>query len=438
MINRDLKIKIIFSIIGILALIAFLLLKSPSMPSYNPDRAYLDMEIPILEAFIRAQDSSVIELPEGHYLFSQSLILDGKQNIVLRGKGIEKTVLSFKGQKQGAEGIRISNCKNLTIENMSIEDATGDNLKITDSENVIMRNIRSAWTGKVSTQNGAYALYPVLCKNLLIEGCEAIGASDAGIYVGQSQNVTVKNNKAFFNVAGIESENSSQVEIYNNEIYHNTGGLLIFNLPHLTVYGEDIRAYNNHIHDNNLKNFGVKGSIVSTVPRGSGVIIMATKKVTLYENKIENHKTINSSIVSYKIYVPPKNKKKKKKKKALPNGVRYIENDYESDTQYSAFPGEIFIYNNQFKNKHWFPALDNDFGKLWVFKNGMKIPDIAYDAILPEDYYIQGQQINPEYKVCIKNNGVINFAALDAANDFNEFSNEVGNYECEVEFEKSI
>ena len=55
-----------------------------------------------------------------------------------------------------------------------------------------MRNIRSAWTGKVSTQNGAYALYPVLCKNLLIEGCEAIGASDAGIYVGQSQNVTVK------------------------------------------------------------------------------------------------------------------------------------------------------------------------------------------------------------------------------------------------------
>tara|TARA_B100001093_G_scaffold294735_1_gene281118 strand:+ start:93 stop:1433 length:1341 start_codon:yes stop_codon:yes gene_type:complete len=438
LIKRDLKIKIVLSTMGVLALLAFLLFKSPSMPSYNPERDYLDMEIPILEALITAQDSSVIELPEGHYLFSQSLILDGKKNITLRGKGIEKTVLSFRGQKQGAEGIRISNCKNLTIENMSIEDAAGDNLKITDSENVIMRNIRSAWTGEVSTQNGAYALYPVLCKNLLIEGCEAIGASDAGIYVGQSQNVTVKNNKAYYNVAGIESENSSQVEIYNNEIYQNTGGLLIFNLPHLNVYGEDVKAYNNHIHDNNLKNFGVKGSIVSTVPRGSGVIIMATKKVALYENKIENHKTINSSIVSYEIYVPPKNKKKKKKKKALLNGVRQVENDYESDTQYSAYPGEILIYNNQFKNKHWFPALDNDFGKLWVFKNGMKIPDIAYDGILPEDYYIQGQQINPQYKVCIQNNGTINFAALDAANDFNEFSNDVGNYECEVEFEKSI
>ena len=225
-----------------------------------PEREYLDMEIPILEAFITAKDSSMIELPEGHYLFSQSLIMDGKKNVTIRGAGIEKTVLSFKGQKQGAEGVRISNCNNITIENLSIEDAAGDNLKVTDSDFVVMRNIRSAWTGKVSTENGAYALYPVLCNNLLIEGCEAIGSSDAGIYVGQSKNVIIRNNKAYYNVAGIESENSSKVEIYNNEIFNNTGGLLIFNLPHLNVYGENIKAYDNHIYDNNIKNFGVKGS----------------------------------------------------------------------------------------------------------------------------------------------------------------------------------
>ena len=171
----------------------------------------------------------MIELPEGHYLFSQSLILDGKKNITLRGKGIEKTVLSFKGQKQGAEGIRISNCKNLTIENMSIEDASGDNLKITDSENVIMRNF--ARHGLIYTK-WSLCLVSCLCKNLLIEGVK-YGRFGRIVYVGQSQNVTVKNNKAYYNVAGIESENSSQVEIYNNEIYQNTGGLLIFNLPTL-------------------------------------------------------------------------------------------------------------------------------------------------------------------------------------------------------------
>jgi hypothetical protein len=62
----------------------------------------------------------------------------------------------------------------------------------------------------------------------------------------------------------------------------------------------------------------------------------------------------------------------------------------------------------------------------------MKIPDIAYDGILPKDYYLPCQVINPKYRVCIKNNGSINFAALDAANDFNEFSNDVRNYECEI------
>ena len=72
------------------------------MPSYMPEREYLDMEIPILEAFITAKDSSMIELPEGHYLFSQSLIMDGKKNVTIRGAGIEKTVLSFKRAKTGS------------------------------------------------------------------------------------------------------------------------------------------------------------------------------------------------------------------------------------------------------------------------------------------------------------------------------------------------
>ncbi len=423
-------------IISLIVVTAFLYweIKTPSMPSYTPARDYLDMEIPILEAFIMAKDSSVIEIPEGHYLFSQSLIMDGKKNITIRGAGIEKTVLSFKGQKQGAEGLRISNCDNITIENLSIEDAAGDNLKVTDSDGVIMRNIRSAWTGKVSTENGAYALYPVLCTNLIIEGCEAIGSSDAGIYVGQSKNVIIRNNKAYFNVAGVESENSSQVEIYDNEIFLNTGGLLIFNLPHLTVYGENVKAYNNHIYDNNIKNFGVKGSIVSTVPRGTGVIVMATKEVAIFNNKIENHKTSNASIVSYEIYVPPK-EKKKKKKKVLRKGLRQVDDDYKDDINYSAYPGKVTIHDNKFKNTHHIPALDNDFGLLWVMKNGLKIPDVVYDGILPKDYYLKNSTINPDYKICVKNNGKINFVIMDAANDFEKFSNELYGYECDIEFE---
>ena len=161
---------------------------------------------------------------------------------------------------------------------------------------------------------------------------------------------------------------------------------------------------------------------------------MATKEVAIYENKIEDHKTINSSVVSYEIYVPPKNKKKKKKK-LLRSGLRQVEENYNEDVSYSAYPGMVSIHDNKFKNKHFIPALDNDFGLLWVMKNKLQIPDVAYDAILPSNYFLDNSIPNPDYKICVKNNGKINFVAMDAANVFEKFSNDLDDYACDVEFE---
>ena len=58
----------------------------------------------------------------------------------------------------------------------------------------------------------------------------AIGASDAGIYVGQSANVVVRRNRAEWNVAGIEIENTVDAHVYENVATNNTGGILVFNL----------------------------------------------------------------------------------------------------------------------------------------------------------------------------------------------------------------
>jgi parallel beta-helix repeat protein len=411
---------------GIILLLLLYKSLGTSLPEYIPERSYLDLEEEILEAFILAKDSSTIELPEGHFLFSQALSIDGKKHITIKGKGMDKTILSFKGQTKGAEGILVTNCINFTIEDLTIEDAAGDNLKISESENVTIRNIRSAWTGKVSTQNGAYGIYPVLTTNLLIEGCEAIGASDAGIYVGQSQNVTIRNNKAFYNVAGVESENSSAVEIYDNDIFENTGGLLIFNLPKLTVYGNNVKAYNNRIYNNNLENFGVKGSIVSGVPKGTGAIIMATQEVDFHNNTIEDHVTSNLSIVSYLVFAADEDPEASIDQSIKDRGIRAVESDYESDEQYNAYPGRVSITNNTFRNKFWFPTLSNEYGWLMLFKNKMKIPDIAYDGILPDGATLQ----DDDHKICIGDHGEINFVFMDAANDFAEFSNEMSPYMC--------
>ena len=71
---------------------------------------------------------------------------------------------------------------------------------------IIFRHLKTHWAGGPSPENGAYGLYPVQCKNVLIENCIAIAASDAGIYVGafstavdlqdQEQVSVVLNNKA--------------------------------------------------------------------------------------------------------------------------------------------------------------------------------------------------------------------------------------------------
>ncbi|MCI0750888.1 MAG: hypothetical protein L0Y35_03550, partial [Flammeovirgaceae bacterium] len=134
--------------------------------------------------FITIADGDTIDLPEGNFMFTKSLTMDGKSNIVIRGKGMDKTTLSFKNQTEGAEGIRISNSKNIVLEDFTVQDAIGDNIKVNDTRGITFRRIISSWSGGPKTENGAYALYPVLCKNVLMEECIAIGSSDAGIYVG--------------------------------------------------------------------------------------------------------------------------------------------------------------------------------------------------------------------------------------------------------------
>ncbi|MFQ3335445.1 MAG: parallel beta-helix repeat protein [Candidatus Arcticimaribacter sp.] len=247
--------------------------------------------------------------------------------------------------------------------------------------------------------------------------------------MGQSQNVIIRNNKAFYNVAGVESENSTGVEIYNNDIYQNTGGLLIFNLPKLTLYGKGVKAHDNKIYDNNLENFGVKGSIVSGVPKGTGVIIMATQDVDFYNNTVQDHVTSNLSIVSYLVFAAEDDPEAAIDQSIQDRGIRAVETDFESDIEYNAYPGNVFIRENAFENKFSFPTLSNEYGWLMIFKNKMVIPDVVYDGILPDGAIIQDEN----HKICIGDHGDFNFVFMDAANDFEAFSNDLSPFICSLD-----
>ncbi len=385
-------------------------------------RVWQSIEQKLQTQLITIQNGDTLDLPEGNFMFTKGLAMDGKSNILIRGKGINKTVLSFKNQIEGAQGLLISNGKNIVLEDFSIEDAKGDNLKINDTHGITLRRISSVWSEGPKTENGAYALYPVLCKQVLIEECIAAGSSDAGIYVGQSDSVIIRNNKAYWNVAGIESENSRWVEIYGNEAYENTGGLLVFDLPGLTQYGHSTKMYQNHIHDNNHENFAAKGNIVASIPPGTGIMILATHNLEMTENKVINNKTVGVGIISYDLVVAL-NEGEEEQEAAI-GGVQTTNNNYKTDSLYNPYPYKIFIHKNEFDNDHWFPSLDHDIGKLFFMKSFMNPPDIAYDGIANPD--------RSDAQICVRENGDILIMNLDAAHDFEELSKDGTKFECEL------
>ena len=369
---------------------------------------------------ITVDDNDTIDLPEGNFMFTKSLIMDGKKRVVIRGQGMDKTILSFKNQTEGAQGIMITNCSNITLVDFTIEDAKGDNIKVSDTYAITLRRIRSSWSGGPSNANGAYALYPVLCKQVLIEECEAIGSSDAGIYVGQSDSVIIRNNKAYWNVAGIESENSRWVEIYGNEAFDNTGGILIFDLPGLTQYGHTTKVYNNNIHDNNHENFATPGNVVASIPPGTGTMILATHDLEMTNNIIKNNTTVGTAIISYEM-VAAINANVEQNENAV-GGVQTVNNNYKMDSLYNPFPYRLNIHHNTYENSNWFPTMSHDIGKLFMLKSFMSPPDIAFDGIRPD---------NTPHEICIHDNGEIVFLDLDAAHEFKNLSKDVSKFNCD-------
>lgn len=365
--------------------------------------AQKDIQKKIQTQFIEAENGSVIEIPEGRYQFDVSLWLDDKKNVTIRGAGMDKTILSFKGQLSGAEGIKVTNASDITILDLTVQDTKGDGVKTQLVEGITFKNVKAEWTNGGEADNGGYGLYPVQCTNVLIDNCVAVGASDAGIYVGQSKYIIVKNSKAYQNVAGIEIENSLYADVFENEAYNNTGGILVFDLPDLIQKeGGYVRVFKNHIHDNNHINFAPKGNTVGKVPQGTGLMILATRNVEAFENRIVNNISAGTAIVSY-----------------------YITENPINDKTYKPFPSNIYIHDNYYERPRVKATSKGRLGKMYKFKLrfGKDVPHILYDGIE-----------NPDMKdrnICLKNNTNATFVNIDAGNKFRNKSRDMKPHDCD-------
>ncbi len=322
-------------------------------------------------ALIDARPKDIIEFGPGYFELTSGMQLTSTENILIRGAGRDETILSFKNSAS-QEGFLASNVRGVTVEDLTVLDSPGDAFKLQGVNFGTLRRVRAIWSSgrltenedtitaenyrekmdiqctdparhnpanpnpletdttspdyNVSVLSGRYGIYPVNSQNILVDDTISVGASDAGIYVGQTDNAIIKNSIARFNVFGFEIENVRGGEYIDNLAECNTGGFLVYDLDGLTRYGQKTRVHRNVARNNNTYNFATPGSIVSNVPRGSGMITLAYDQIEIFDNVFEDNGTAGIIHTSYELFGPP------------------------GDRRLDMYTEGVHIYNNVFRN----------------------------------------------------------------------------------------
>jgi cytochrome c peroxidase len=242
----------------------------------------------------RAIAGDTIEILPGVY--QESLLID-IDNITIRGLRVNGERPTLAGMNRLTDAV-ITSSHNFTIESLVIKDYVNNGITVHGGTNATFRGLEVH-------NAGLYGVYPVECKGVLIENCLVTGIKDAGIYVGQSRDIVVRNNEAHDNVTGIEIENSVNALVENNYVHDNTGGILVFLLPNNpSKVGSDTRVVRNRIVNNNHPNFGDPNSIVGRVIPGTGMLIMAADRTEVTENVIRGNNSYGIAVVGLALAFP--------------------------------------------------------------------------------------------------------------------------------------
>jgi len=317
----------------------------------------------MVTAMIQLRPGDTLEFGCGYFELYHGLLIQATEDVEIRGCGKDETVLNFR-ESDNVTGLEALNVRGITVKDLTILDSPGDAFKLKGVKWGTLLNVRAIWSGggepiteanytdrlKVactsppmdkgdptpdyipSSSAGRYGIYPVESENILVDNSESIGASDAGIYVGQTNNAIIKNSRAAYNVMGFEIENVQGGEYDSNLAECNTGGFLIYDLENITQYGDTSVMLNNISRNNNTYNFAHSG-IVSAVPRGTGFITLGYDNIEIYNNVFEDNSTAAIIYTSYEL-LDGKGKTTDKKLDPYTEGL-HIHNNVMRNSGYS-------------------------------------------------------------------------------------------------------
>lgn len=266
-------------------------------PTRNANRAASDVPAAtftvmpgqsIQDAVDRAQPGDRIQLMPGVYHESVTIDFDDISLVGVIERG-SRPVLD--GENKLNDAVLVSG-HNFLIQGIEMRNYKANGVVVNQANNVTFRDLVGVNTGK-------YAVYPVQCDGVLIEGCVVSDVWDAGIYAGQCKNVEIRNCVTFRNTMGIEAENSDNVVIRDNTTFNNTLGILVVLLPNLpSKSAKNALVINNRVLDNNYVNNAPPGNIAAMVQPGQGILIAAADHTEVTGNEIAGHHSAGIIVAS--------------------------------------------------------------------------------------------------------------------------------------------
>jgi parallel beta-helix repeat protein len=364
-------------------------------------------------------DDTTIVLGEGTWDLDNQVTFRGANDIALIGQGMDLTKLSFTAMEVQANGVDAI-ADDFRIEGLTIEDAVKDGLRIEDSSDIVIRRVRTTWSGGPLAENGGYGIYPVRVNRVLVEESEAYNASDAGIYVGQCVEAVVRNNVSKANVAGLEIENTQFADVYGNLVEDNTGGLVVFDLPGNPVIGRDVLIHDIRIINNNRSNFA-PGGTVAQIPAGTGTFAMASRRVEITNNTYANNNTVDIALVSGMVVAGDPARWAIPKADAI-GSTDGLAIDEDEDNFYNFRLTEIHVHGNSHSGSGTRPdntsSSERPIGFLIaVTYGGTPVDTVMYDAIGESSFSATEASGNSnDHHICVGADAGVTFASLDLEN----------------------
>lgn len=289
-----------------------------------------------------------IAFKRGQFDLTQPLTI-AQPDVTVRGEGVERTVLSFRGQTSAGPSLRVTG-SGAELQDFVVRDAPGDALALDGANGAEAQELVVEWT-QSQRGNGPRGLSVLNAHDVLVDHVAVRGASEAGIFVGASQNIVVQKNRAERNVAGILVANSAAVDVIGNIANDNAIGIAVANFPDTPVAGEGggVRVTQNEVVTNNGANFAAGGPL-ARMPSGIGVLALAARSAAIVSNTIGEHNTANVMIAAWA--------------------------DPVDDAAYDPLPHDVVVRANTFGRTGLAPA-----GDLAALpEQGFKLPDILWDG----------------------------------------------------------